>query len=1146
LTEKSPLTLTVYTADAWEHVCPVVRITGPARQAGVRVIHGNEWEMADGVRSNGSQVPRLSVYPERVADGDLVVIQRDFPCLKNETEPDPYEQVMSEARRLGKRVVYELDDLLPELPLDHPGARRYLPGRLSILRAIVEADAVVGSTPKICEYLGNFNNHVLHLPNYLDDSLWQLRLPIPEEIQQTRSLVIGYLGSASHLADLVMIEPVLQRLLERHPNTLILRFWGLVPPPSLRELPNVEWNPVGLVAYRDFARFFNIQDCDLAIAPLQDNGFNRAKSPIKFLEYSTLGIPGVYSYLEPYTQVVKNGENGLLAGSLDEWEKQLTAIIEDSNLRVRLGAAAQETVRREWLLSEHATGWGKAYQQILGSPFAEPKINSAIIKAQAWQKELETSSRQLAQELEQRNREYGQATALYQDLVNSTGWKFSQKLTHFQRRLAPPGSWRGRLLRLGFYALLVLQRAGLKGFLRGSIQKLRSSLSTTRRKNRGAPASLPAIFPSKTLFLPGVKLSLPAISVVLIQEAGRDEPKLGDVLAWLHGQTIDISAVEVVIWDRPSSSATAVGNPTSTWAASNGTELVHGLHGRYICLAYPDLLQQNSSYLEANWIVLETGNLAFTVNLRGSCTWADGYLDAGFIPGLMDQPLFRLVIDKTCLAGKINTNDQQPFYWDVTAWTEGQLHDQSGFPWAVAKVIHHASPAADIPGILTFSNHLPAGQWQRKGAHLLARTAGDGPWPEISVIIHPVESYHSAKPRLSEETTDSVLTDAVRHAHASTDRPTVLIAMQYLAVGGAEQLALNIIKELNDRVRFVVFSVDPMDLAQATLADAFRQVTPYVYTPPDFLEAEQRLSFYFSLIERFQPNSLYIANGAEAIYAALGEIRKRYPRLRTINQVYDSQVGWIHYYDLRLLKHLDAHIGANSQICQAYLEKGARPDSVFQIPHTIDLDSLDPLAYPEERIIQLRQLFGIEPADTSRVAVFASRAHPQKRPLDFIEVARRFTERNDPPVHFLMFSEGPLEEQIDAAINQVNAVQTHQPIPIRRLPFHRPISDVLAMADVLVLPSEFEGMPLIVAEAQAMGKPVVVTDVGNNREVLAVTGGGVLAPVGEVQALYLGVQEMLAQPPDPTRLRKAIIEHFSPQVIAEQYRQVLLPRGNDA
>ena len=134
---ERPFTLTVFSADTWEHVCPVVRITGPASQAGVRVIHGNEWV------PNQERERALRVFPERVADADLVVIQRDFPSLHagqspsggEETPTTPYEVVLREARRLGKRIVYELDDLLTELPPEHPGARRYLPGRLAILRA---------------------------------------------------------------------------------------------------------------------------------------------------------------------------------------------------------------------------------------------------------------------------------------------------------------------------------------------------------------------------------------------------------------------------------------------------------------------------------------------------------------------------------------------------------------------------------------------------------------------------------------------------------------------------------------------------------------------------------------------------------------------------------------------------------------------------------------------------------------------------------------------------------------------------------------------------------------------------------------------------------------------------------------------------
>jgi glycosyltransferase involved in cell wall biosynthesis len=84
-------------------------------------------------------------------------------------------------------------------------------------------------------------------------------------------------------------------------------------------------------------------------------------------------------------------------------------------------------------------------------------------------------------------------------------------------------------------------------------------------------------------------------------------------------------------------------------------------------------------------------------------------------------------------------------------------------------------------------------------------------------------------------------------------------------------------------------------------------------------------------------------------------------------------------------------------------------------------------------------------------------------------------------------------------------------------------------------------MPLIISEAQAMGKPVVVTDVGNNREVLQATGGGVVVDqIGDIHALANGVRQMILNPPDAEKIRRAIIENYSIEIGAEQYYHVFL------
>jgi glycosyltransferase involved in cell wall biosynthesis len=114
-----------------------------------------------------------------------------------------------------------------------------------------------------------------------------------------------------------------------------------------------------------------------------------------------------------------------------------------------------------------------------------------------------------------------------------------------------------------------------------------------------------------------------------------------------------------------------------------------------------------------------------------------------------------------------------------------------------------------------------------------------------------------------------------------------------------------------------------------------------------------------------------------------------------------------------------------------------------------------------------------------------------------------------------------------------------------RHPFYRPISDIWAISDVVVLPSEFEGMPMVIIEAQAMGKPVVVTDVGNNLDVVNLTKGGVVvSQIGDVTALAEGVHKMLVNPPDPERVRQATLSHFDISIVAQKYRDAFLGVGN--
>jgi glycosyltransferase involved in cell wall biosynthesis len=82
--------------------------------------------------------------------------------------------------------------------------------------------------------------------------------------------------------------------------------------------------------------------------------------------------------------------------------------------------------------------------------------------------------------------------------------------------------------------------------------------------------------------------------------------------------------------------------------------------------------------------------------------------------------------------------------------------------------------------------------------------------------------------------------------------------------------------------------------------------------------------------------------------------------------------------------------------------------------------------------------------------------HPQKRPLDLVELARRVADLDR--VRFLVVGGGDLEAAVDRAIAASGA-------RVRRLPFRDDIPDLIAASDAGCLVSDFEGLPVFLLSA---------------------------------------------------------------------------------
>jgi glycosyltransferase involved in cell wall biosynthesis len=136
---------------------------------------------------------------------------------------------------------------------------------------------------------------------------------------------------------------------------------------------------------------------------------------------------------------------------------------------------------------------------------------------------------------------------------------------------------------------------------------------------------------------------------------------------------------------------------------------------------------------------------------------------------------------------------------------------------------------------------------------------------------------------------------------------------------------------------------------------------------------------------------------------------------------------------------------------------------------------------------------------------------------------------------------GPVDAGNPASVTPATLVEWEQQGWIRHLGERSDIRELLAISDVVVLPSYREGFPRVLLEAAAMARAIVTTDVPGCRDVVDDGENGLLAPVRDAGALALAVEKLLASPSLRERFgdaarRKAVAEFDERRVVERMMR----------
>lgn len=292
-------------------------------------------------------------YDEAVrAKTDAILVQRNaVPTI------EAANRLADHCDRNGIRKIFEIDDDLFALPDDHPEKAVYENQLLGAKAFMERADRIVVTTEVLAERMRAFNPAVTVVPNMLDDRLWFTGgKGAPRPRKPGEKLRVAFVGSSTHGADLAMIAPAMQEVLRRRPGMVEFHMVGGTFG-TAAGLPEIIRHPPPELAGH-YVRFVDwlrrSADWHVGLAPLVPSMFNAAKSPLKYLDYSALGLAGIYSAGAPFEGVVDDGKTGLLATDLSGWTDALIRLIDDDELRLDLARAARADIRRHYTLAANS------------------------------------------------------------------------------------------------------------------------------------------------------------------------------------------------------------------------------------------------------------------------------------------------------------------------------------------------------------------------------------------------------------------------------------------------------------------------------------------------------------------------------------------------------------------------------------------------------------------------------------------------------------------------------------------------------------------------------------------------------------------------------------------------------------------------
>ncbi|HJO56207.1 MAG TPA: glycosyltransferase family 4 protein [Candidatus Scalindua sp.] len=284
---------------------------------------------------------KLKVF-KSVNQYDILFIQRKrFPVLW-----------LKFIRKNARKIVYDFDDSVMYRSSKYVSNESKT--RAKVFKNMVNtSDHVIAGNEYLQQNTTPYTQDVTIIPSPIDMTSYpQKKYPEKNDI-----ITLGWIGAHGSIHYLKKMKPIFDTLAKRNDKLRLRIICDTFFDCENMIVEKKQWNEKDEVA--------DIQSFDIGLMPLMDDPWSHGKCGLKVLQCLATGVPVVCSPAGINREIVENSVHGFWANTDEEWIEKLEILINDHELRKKMGVAGRERVIERYSLKANAPRMLKIFQQLV-------------------------------------------------------------------------------------------------------------------------------------------------------------------------------------------------------------------------------------------------------------------------------------------------------------------------------------------------------------------------------------------------------------------------------------------------------------------------------------------------------------------------------------------------------------------------------------------------------------------------------------------------------------------------------------------------------------------------------------------------------------------------------------------------------------